>query len=543
MKINYIQDNLETVLKKIENGALSVPSFQREFAWTSNQMADLMTSIVMRNEPFGSIVLWDDSSISTKIPQTNEIFKQITKTTNESTRQYLIDGQQRITSFAQLFLMEREDNAKYVTKGKRIYMNTKSLKTLEFVSKREVNGKYLFPAYHFFKNGDEFKAVVTTEFKKNEYSRMDPEQIVDLKVKLSELHTVFLNINMGVVKIDSDDLNEVIDVFTLINTKGKKLSPFNIVHASFTKVQTTFDLAKEFKKINNFVAKELNIKSKKSWEISNGLLMTMLYSNKDDTISNKTIIDLSSASDKANTTSKIALIKDKEGFRKNVLYTVKLLRDLGFSKIDSLPSSIYMNHISRFIEKTGGNTSVDNEQKILINKFFKKSILNKRHTSGNDGIKINGFLEDSNSLIKGNLDFAWENILEFQSDDILDQNYNGTSAMAKYITTKIMSELKSFKSGNKVSLEDKDEWKANQHHIFPANSIFKGEDSINSLANITPLEFDKNNDISNKEPVDYLTSISDDSLKLGLINKEFNDFQKFIKNRAQAIAEKLNNEW
>ena len=83
------------LLGDIEAGRIKIPQFQRDFVWSKETSAKLLDSVVKRY-PIGTFILW----------KTNETLRSIRNiggldfppTTEGDFVQYVLDGQQRITS-------------------------------------------------------------------------------------------------------------------------------------------------------------------------------------------------------------------------------------------------------------------------------------------------------------------------------------------------------------------------------------------------------------------------------------------------------------
>lgn len=75
-----------------KSNSLFLPSIQREFVWDSDQIKNLIESIV-HNYPIGSVILWKTKD---KIPS-SKLYEN-SKEKSHADRVYLIDGQQRLTS-------------------------------------------------------------------------------------------------------------------------------------------------------------------------------------------------------------------------------------------------------------------------------------------------------------------------------------------------------------------------------------------------------------------------------------------------------------
>ena len=85
----------EALFLEIDSGQIKLPMFQREFVWDKEQSAKLIDSI-LKGYPIGTFILW-------KTREALRSFKNIGNHTLPETpkgdyAQYILDGQQRITS-------------------------------------------------------------------------------------------------------------------------------------------------------------------------------------------------------------------------------------------------------------------------------------------------------------------------------------------------------------------------------------------------------------------------------------------------------------
>lgn len=84
------QEPIHRLIDKAVSGQIDLPEIQRGFVWTKHQVEELMDSILKRY-PLGSILVWDIGNYT----QGKYINEKIPK-------EWIIDGQQRITAFCLL---------------------------------------------------------------------------------------------------------------------------------------------------------------------------------------------------------------------------------------------------------------------------------------------------------------------------------------------------------------------------------------------------------------------------------------------------------
>ena len=82
--------NISQVLDKIDEGALFVPAFQREYVWKRQNAKDLFDSLI-KKYPTGTMLTWE-----TRKPP--ELKGAIEYNENMGAVRIILDGQQRITT-------------------------------------------------------------------------------------------------------------------------------------------------------------------------------------------------------------------------------------------------------------------------------------------------------------------------------------------------------------------------------------------------------------------------------------------------------------
>jgi len=108
--IRNIGISLREIVINTEKGLYLIPQFQRNFVWKKNDIIDLGDSII-RGYPISSLLLMPENG-SLKVKSHNLIkdesflfHENRIMTDNETdTKLYILDGQQRMTSIAKLFL-------------------------------------------------------------------------------------------------------------------------------------------------------------------------------------------------------------------------------------------------------------------------------------------------------------------------------------------------------------------------------------------------------------------------------------------------------
>ncbi len=88
-------DRIDDLAKRILNGDIYLPKFQREFVWERPQVLDLLDSVA-RNYPIGSVLLWQSKQELRSESRIADLEIKLPKP--DYPVNYLLDGQQRLSS-------------------------------------------------------------------------------------------------------------------------------------------------------------------------------------------------------------------------------------------------------------------------------------------------------------------------------------------------------------------------------------------------------------------------------------------------------------
>ena len=99
-EITPVSQKIDRLLKRIEDGDIKIPAFQRGYVWKQNQVIELLDSIRL-DYPIGSILLWNSSE---RLNATRNIsgFPLPNREPSYPVN-YVLDGQQRLSSIYAVF--------------------------------------------------------------------------------------------------------------------------------------------------------------------------------------------------------------------------------------------------------------------------------------------------------------------------------------------------------------------------------------------------------------------------------------------------------
>ena len=93
-------ERIKRLMERVENGDIKIPKFQRQFVWKQKDVIDLLDSL-FKGFPIGSLLFW---RTMTKINGEKNIGGyNLTNTPESYPTNYVLDGQQRLTTIFSIF--------------------------------------------------------------------------------------------------------------------------------------------------------------------------------------------------------------------------------------------------------------------------------------------------------------------------------------------------------------------------------------------------------------------------------------------------------
>ena len=236
----------EALFVEIDSGQIKLPMFQREFVWDKEQSAKLIDSI-LKGFPIGTFIFWKTKDELRSYKEVGN--HKLPDTPKGDHVQYILDGQQRITSLYA------------IRKGIRITKDGK-----------EVDYRDIFINLDYDAEADE-QIVVTEKVDGNGYVSVhdvlskplgtfyrtlnadQAEQVEQYKNKLT-------NYDFSTITIKDYPIEVACEVFSRINTGGKSLTVFEVMVAKTYDEARKFDLAEQFellREVDPIIETELTV--------------------------------------------------------------------------------------------------------------------------------------------------------------------------------------------------------------------------------------------------------------------------------------------
>jgi hypothetical protein len=517
------------LINEIQKGIIKIPKFQRDFVWTIDKTAKLLDSI-LKGYPIGTFILWQTDERINDIKNVGNL--DIPDTPDGVKVQYVLDGQQRITSLFAAYLGAhiQKVGEKKVTDYGSIVVNLDvdlNDNDEQVITEEPTGEKFisLSDVLNFMDRMTDIKERFSDEdFKKiHAYSR------------------AFDTYDFSTVILRKEDIDSAIEVFTRINTGGQTLTLFEIMSAKTYDEPQHFDMQVKWE---GFI-KEL--KEIKYEGISSSVVLSLLalLLSRTKECKRKTILALDKQSIIDNWDSVISALKDSVDYFRTT-YRVPVSQLLPYDSL--LVPFAYFFHVSK------GKPSGD--QRKYLEEFFWRISLSSRYSSSTES-KLAQDIKRIDQILTGQRpDYSDIKVYLDSPQALIDTNFSAGNSYCKAVLCLLAyQEPKDFQDNGKVILDNS--WlkvasSKNYHHFFP-KAYLKSKTVLNSnsLVNITFVSDHLNKrKIGAKAPSQYIADFQDENNQ---INKalqthfidvegfgiESNDYDTFLQARAKLIYREL----
>lgn len=185
MKTSEERTDFNQMLEEIEDGMILLPDFQRKFRWTDRETQAKLVASVLCKMPIGSILLLNlpAKDYAARRIGSNSAEDMILLETND-TRQFLLDGQQRVTVMVNAFSnLIHERGVSHIDSLKRRFFLKIPRQEKETATNADWGLYHLrFPLAHpkadipEYMPGDIVENIVIMDFRKNDNAPFNPYQ-------------------------------------------------------------------------------------------------------------------------------------------------------------------------------------------------------------------------------------------------------------------------------------------------------------------------------------------------------------------------------
>jgi hypothetical protein len=260
------------LVKRIQAKSFEIPHFQRDFVWNESQVTLLVDSIA-RNYPIGSLLLIEKSpniklasrSVDAVIREADEV-EENDQQTEESmpNKSFVLDGQQRLTSIARVFLNASSKRTYYFdlramyesfvdespewikshSKGKDEPITKKNGRLLrsDLAMRQEDASTYVAS---YFEDSGEIQEL-----------SLDKQKARLATARINGIFEKIRNYEVPYILLDGDEGTESIcRVFETINSTGTRLTTFDLAVARYFPKPNLRELFEESLKIHPILDK------------------------------------------------------------------------------------------------------------------------------------------------------------------------------------------------------------------------------------------------------------------------------------------------
>lgn len=507
-KITPSSPRLGALLSDVSRGNIKIPVFQREYVWKDEQIMSLLDSIY-QGYPVGSLLLW-----STKVPLKHERDVggfELPKTPEDFPVNYLLDGQQRLTTLYGVFNSDARTADPELAERFDVSFVPE---TAAFVHSSVADPK----------KSINLRTILDTTKLLPELARFSP----DHQKVIATLTERFKDYEFPVVTIRDRSNQEVCRVFQRINSSGTSLSTLELLSA--------WTWSEQFNLINEIQALLDRLSDCGYEELGEELVLRCLAAVVLGGIDAEALVDVSPDQ----------LIEGMTKLKQAMYATVDFLeKELRIKNIVFVPFPIMLVPLIGFYARTLKPSS---DQLLGLKRWFWHCAFTQKYKAGTN----TAVLEDLKRMEMFATDPSVFAALDAKVDpNVFMKTWRINSTIAKAaICMLAQAQPRSFLTGSSVDLGTvMSAYNAREfHHIYP--KAFLATQGIpfhqsNIIANVCLLTSADNRNISDENPATYMTRIpaaERDGIADGaLIPRAMLDGSKtyadFVKERAKRLSE------
>lgn len=210
--------SLSSLLENLREGIIQVPPFQREFVWDRNKVKSLFDSI-QKSYPIGSVLLWRPRE--KPVWKKNREVGSFTIPNDGEPKSYVLDGCQRLSSLFGCLTNPHNSGLECNEKRRKEFFDLYfDLKDGSFVYPNWTPKPYQVPVY-----------ILTSTSEFRQYTRNILEPAVSNPTELDAyldradaFSRTLVDYKLAVIEVDGASLNDAVNIFSRINSKGTEIS-------------------------------------------------------------------------------------------------------------------------------------------------------------------------------------------------------------------------------------------------------------------------------------------------------------------------------
>jgi len=527
-KIDVQARKLAELLNEMEIGTLQVPRFQREFVWPLTKTRALLDSMY-KEFPIGSFFVWrapaDSAPLSRPLAELG-----IPAPQPGFPVAYILDGQQRLAS---LYAVIKGLRVGYKDYG-HICID------LAVATRYEQNRDEGFEENIFvYRTGDNERFIPVQDLVGENHLTIFATIRQDWQPAFNKAHNLFQTYPFSVVWVQEQTLADAIVIFQRINQAGQRLSRYDLVCANvWTK---DFDFRWHVAGVNRDFARQG-------------------FGELHETIFTQTFALI--LGDQCTTVAELSL--DSEEIQRvwdRAIQALALAVDfaannLGVKRAEYLPYRGLLVVLAYYFYHAGSPISA--QERDVLWKWFWRVTLSERYSSTSPS-RVAEDARKLRALIDGQeVTFSYPSTVTAESVRRSRMTSTNSALRNAVICLLALKQPRNLKDGSPVNLSDSffsDLKKTERHHIFPIGYMRAQHlpvRQVHLIPNFCFIPSDLNKEIGSRSPAEYLTQYRDDNPGFAAAAESHllsvdsgapvwtNDFDAFMTERAQRIADELN---
>lgn len=233
--------SLTSLLDDLKNGGLQIPAFQRGFVWERDNIKDLFDSI-KNGYPIGSILLWKPNEPHWK---SQEIIGSYYIPLNKQNHLYVLDGFQRLSTLLGCLTNPDKSDLNYDQKLRDELFNLYyDLEDEIFIYIRSGVKRlaHQIPIYILLSSSD-FR-----QYSRNHIEPGTDNNKIDIYLdRADKLSRTLLDYKIATIEIRNANIEEAVEIFSRINSKGTEISFDWMVNA--LSISSNFGFGEEIDKL------------------------------------------------------------------------------------------------------------------------------------------------------------------------------------------------------------------------------------------------------------------------------------------------------
>lgn len=509
---------IEELVQQVKSGDIKLPKFQRPFVWNKSDILNLLDSIY-KGYPIGSILLWLTKEHLASEKKIGDL--EINERSEEYPTNYLLDGQQRLSSLCGALYWDGKDKKSNwnicFDLEKEVFLYPRDGYKIEYFPLNKLLGTFDFI--------NQCK-IFQTQPHKDKYEKNAQKLLRSIK-----------DYKIAAVRIGDMKINEVSPIFERINSTGRQLTIVDLMRAA------TWSGGFDLNDTIDSVRKSLYTKNFDS--VPESQILRNLAASNGYGIHKEGINKLRDCSPEK-------LTQTAENTIKAYKYAVDFITDeLKITSYNYLPYGLQLTLLVEFFRLC---STPNNYQRNCIKKWFWKTAVTGYFASYNTGqltrdldqIRKFATNEIRNLDIQKNIDLK-----AFAKDDFrLNKASSKTFALLlAQSSPRSLLDGSAINTYSALSVINRHEF----HHIFPKaylKTCKQNEKQINMHANICMLISGNNKVISDTKPSIYFKKLEEllgddlyNVLSSNLITKEAyeagleDNYISFVEIRTKTIIE------